>query len=182
MAGLDDLLTEAERLLAVTSSALADAPLADLVRKRLAEEFDDGRAPDRRVRPMPLAVRRTASGELIWSGSDVVFGEVTRRNANFRLLDESLVTRVLVQDGAVRGVRVRDLRSGHEHVVGARFTVVAADSLRTPQVLHASGVRPPPWAATSTTSRRSSTPPASATPRRSRPPRRRTAPSPRGAG
>nr|WP_230465861.1 GMC family oxidoreductase N-terminal domain-containing protein [Nonomuraea sp. ATCC 55076] len=142
VAGLDDLLTEAERLLAVTSSALADAPLADLVRKRLAEEFDDGRAPDRRVRPMPLAVRRTASGELIWSGSDVVFGEVTRRNANFRLLDESLVTRVLVQDGAVRGVRVRDLRSGHEHVVGARFTVVAADSLRTPQVLHASGVRP----------------------------------------
>lgn len=139
---LDDLLAESERLLGVTSSALADAPLADIVRKRLAEEFDDGRTPDRRVQPMPLAVRRTASGELIWSGSDVVFGDVTRRNVNFHLFDESLATRVLVQGGAVHGVQIRDLRSGHEHLVRARFTVVAADSLRTPQVLYASGIRP----------------------------------------
>ncbi|MCF6423788.1 hypothetical protein [Amycolatopsis tucumanensis] len=34
---------------------------------------------------MPLAVRRAADGWLVWSGFDVVFGEVTRTNPNFGL-------------------------------------------------------------------------------------------------
>jgi choline dehydrogenase-like flavoprotein len=37
---------------------------------------------------------------------------------------------------------VRDLRSGETHEVAARFVVVAADALRTPQLLWASGIRP----------------------------------------
>jgi pyranose oxidase len=55
---------------------------------------------------------------------------------------EALVTEVLVTDGRATGVRVRDLQTGDEHVVRARFVVVAADALRTPQLLWASGVRP----------------------------------------
>ena len=139
---LDELLDEAERLLSVTADALGDAPLAGDVRARLSAALDGGRAADRRVQPMPLAVRRTEDGALIWSGSDVVFGDATRENERFTLFDESLVTRVLTEDGAASGVTVRDRRSGTEHDVAARFVVVAADSLRTPQVLHASGVRP----------------------------------------
>jgi choline dehydrogenase-like flavoprotein len=53
------------------------------------------------------------------------------------------VTRVIVEDGRAAGVAVRDLRSGETHEVRARFVVVAADALRTPQVLWASGIRPP---------------------------------------
>lgn len=139
---LDELLDEAERILSVTTEALAEAPLSEEVRSRLSRAVDAGRAPDRRVRPMPLAVRRE-QGELRWSGADVVFGDETRRNANATLVDEALVTRVLVSDGEVRGVVVRDRRTGTDHEVHARFVVVAADALRTPQVLHASGVRPP---------------------------------------
>ena len=139
---LDDLLAEGERLLNVETHAFDDAPFADEVRKRLSGALDDGRDDDRRVGPMPLAVVRHADGRVTWSGSDVVFGEATRANPNFSLVPEALATEVLVSDGRATGVRVRDLRSGDEHVVRARFVVVAADALRTPQLLWASGVRP----------------------------------------
>lgn len=139
----DDLLAEGERLLGVSAAELADAPLAGEVRRRLAAAIDADRAADRRVQPMPLAVHRTGDGRLVWSGSDVVMGDVTRENPAFALHDESLVQRVVTRDDVVVGVQVEDRRTGAVHLVATRFAVVAADSLRTPQVLFASGVRPP---------------------------------------
>ncbi len=139
---LDELLDEGDRLLGVTTDAFDGAPYTELVRARLAAAVDDSRAAGRRVQRMPLAVHRRADGRLVWSGSDVVFGDVTRDNPRFQLHDESLVTRVLTEGGRATGVEVRDLRSGKVHQVGARFVVVAADALRTPQVLWASGIRP----------------------------------------
>lgn len=141
--GLDDLLTEAERLLAVDAHAFDDAPFAAEVRKRLASALDTGRPENRRVQPMPLAVRRHADGRVTWSGADVVFGEATRNNPRHTLFPEALVTRVLVERGRASGVLVRDLRDGgSEHQVRAHRVVVAADALRTPQLLWASAVRP----------------------------------------
>lgn len=139
---LDDLLDEADRLLGVTTDAFDDAPFTELVRERLAAAVDEGRVAETRVQRMPLAVHRRPDGRLVWSGSDVVLGDVTRANPRFRLYDESLVTRVLVEDGRAAGVEVRDLRTGDERVVRARAVVVAADALRTPQLLWASGIRP----------------------------------------
>ncbi|MGY1625016.1 GMC oxidoreductase [Geodermatophilus sp. SYSU D00965] len=139
---LDELLAEGERLLSVDAHAFDDAPFADEVRKRLSTALDGGRDDDRRVAPMPLGVVRHDDGRVTWSGSDVVFGEATRANPNFTLVPEALVTEVVVTDGRATGVRARDLRTGEEHVVRARFVVVAADALRTPQLLWASGVRP----------------------------------------
>ncbi|GGS23686.1 pyranose oxidase [Streptomyces humidus] len=139
---LDTLLAEAERLLHVDARAFDDAPFADEVRKRLAAALDEGRDDDRLVAPMPLAVVRHDDGRVTWSGSDVVFGEETRANPHCTLVPEALVTEVIVADGRASGVRVRDLPTGEEHVVHARFVVVAADALRTPQLLWASGVRP----------------------------------------
>lgn len=140
---LDELLDEAERLLGVDRHPFAGAPYTDIVRERLAAEFDPGRAPDRRVQPMPLAVRRRADGVLVWSGPDVVLGDVTRHNPNFTLYAEAQVQRVLIEDGRATGVRVLDRTDGAGHEVRARFVVVAADALRTPQLLFASGVRLP---------------------------------------
>ncbi|KZE94766.1 6'''-hydroxyparomomycin C oxidase [Agromyces sp. NDB4Y10] len=139
---LDELLDEADRLLGVTTDAFDGAPFTDLVRERLAAAVDEGRDPAARVQRMPLAVHRRPDGRLVWSGSDVVLGDVTRANPRFALHDESLATRVLVEDGRAAGVRVRDLRTGEEHEVRARAVVVAADALRTPQLLWASGIRP----------------------------------------
>ncbi|MFF0267014.1 GMC oxidoreductase [Kribbella sp. NPDC004536] len=140
--GLDELLTDAERVLGVTATALEDAPFAELIRRRLSAAIDDGRSPATRVQPMPLAVHRRADGQLVWSGSDVVMGEVTRSNPHFTLYDEALVTRVVVEQGRAAAVEVRDLRSNEVSTVRASFVVVAADALRTPQLLWASGIRP----------------------------------------
>lgn len=138
---LDELLDEGDRLLGVTTDAFDQAPFTALVRERLAAAVD-GRDPEARVQRMPLAVHRREDGRLVWSGSDVVLGDATRANPRFSLFDESLVTSVLVEGARAVGVRVRDLASGGEHEVRARFVVVAADALRTPQVLWASGIRP----------------------------------------
>ncbi|MBN9186186.1 MAG: GMC family oxidoreductase N-terminal domain-containing protein [Microbacterium sp.] len=139
---LDELLDEGDRLLGVTTDAFDGSPFGGIVRERLSVAVDEGRAPAARVQRMPLAVHRREDGRLVWSGSDVVLGDETRGNANFALHDESLVTRVLVAEGRVTGVEVRDLRTEERHVVRARFVVVAADALRTPQLLWASGIRP----------------------------------------
>jgi choline dehydrogenase-like flavoprotein len=139
---LDELLDEGDRLLGVTTDAFDSAPFTALVRDRLAAAVDEGRVDETRVQRMPLAVHRREDGRLVWSGSDVVLGDVTRENPNFSLFDESLVTRVIVEGGRATGVAVRDLRTGEVHEIRARFVVVAADALRTPQVLWASGVRP----------------------------------------
>ncbi|WAJ32965.1 GMC oxidoreductase [Arthrobacter sp. FX8] len=139
---LEELLNDADRLLGVTTSAFDGAPFSDLVRERLAAVVDHGRKPACRVRPMPLAVHRRKDGALVWSGSDVVMGGVTRENPQFELFDESLVTRVLVEDGMAAGIEVRDRRSGETYQMAARFVVVGADALRTPQLLWASGIRP----------------------------------------
>ncbi|MET8468766.1 GMC oxidoreductase [Streptomyces sp. NPDC006422] len=140
--GLDELLDEAERLLGVDAHAFDDAPFAAEVRKRLADALDTDRPPERRVRPMPLAVHRAPDGAVTWSGSDVVYGDVSRANARHTLFPEALVTRVLVENGRATGVRVKDMRTGTEHTVLAAHVVVAADALRTPQLLWASGIRP----------------------------------------
>lgn len=139
---LDELLDEGERLLGVRTDAFDAAPFGAIVRERLAAAVDEGRVEATKVQRMPLAAHRRDDGRLVWSGSDVVLGEVTRENPGFSLIDESLVTSVTRTGRRATGVVVRDLRSQEEHAVAARFVVVAADALRTPQLLWASGVRP----------------------------------------
>ncbi|MEV7636770.1 GMC oxidoreductase [Pseudarthrobacter enclensis] len=139
---LEELLDDADRLLGVTTHAFDGAPFSDLVRDRLAAAVDEGRDPVFRVQPMPLAVHRREDGGLVWSGSDVVMGDATRNNPQFELFDESLVTRVLVEDGTAAGIEVQDRRTGGTSRVAARYVVVGADALRTPQLLWASGIRP----------------------------------------
>lgn len=140
---LDALLDEGERLLGVTTDAFDASPYASLVRERLAAVVDGTRDEASRVQRMPLAVHRREDGNLVWSGSDVVLGDVTRANPHFALFDETLVTRVLRDSaGHAAGVAITDVRSGSTHEVRARFVVVAADALRSPQLLWASGIRP----------------------------------------
>lgn len=139
---LEQLLDDAERLLGVTTHAFDGAPFSELVLGRLAAAVDAGRTSAFHAQPMPLAVHRREDRGLVWSGSDVVMGDETRENPAFELFDESLVTRVLVEDGIAAGIEVQDRRSGETDRVAARYVVVGADALRTPQLLWASGIRP----------------------------------------
>ncbi|WP_218220997.1 GMC oxidoreductase [Nesterenkonia sp. Act20] len=139
---LDELLSEAERMLGVTSEAFDSSPFSELVRTRLAAAVNGSRPAEAGVRRMPLAVERREDDVLVWAGSDVVLGDVTRADAGYSLFDESVVTRILVESGRAVGVMVRDRLSGETHEVRARHIVVAADAIRSPQLLWASGVRP----------------------------------------
>ena len=139
---LDELLDEADRLLGVSAHAFDDAPFADEVRARLGGVFDASRPAGRNVQPMPLAVQRHDDGRVTWSGSDVVYGEPTRSNPRHTLVPEALARSLRVDGDRVTGVVVRDLQDGTEYAVAAGQVIVAADSVRTPQLLWASGIRP----------------------------------------
>ena len=140
---LDELLDEAERLLGVSTHAFDGAPFTDEVRARLGTVFNDSRPGGRKVQPMPLAVQTHGDGRVTWSGSDVVYGEATRSNPRHILFPEAQVRVLRLEDGGVSSVVVRDLQDGTEHQVAVGQVVVAADAVRTPQLLWASGIRPP---------------------------------------
>ena len=79
---------------------------------------------------------------MTWSGSDVVFGEATRENPRHTLYPEAHVRRVMLDGARVTGILLVDTQDDSEHEVLASEVVIAADALRTPQLLWASGVRP----------------------------------------
>ncbi|MFJ6535165.1 GMC oxidoreductase [Paenarthrobacter sp. NPDC091711] len=139
---LDSALSEAERLLSVTALAFEGAPFSAKVRQRLAGEFP--RTGSAAIKSMPLAVQKLPDGTITWSGTDVVLGPLAgpaTRGDRFELRDRTLCRRVLIDDGRVTGVELKNLTTGTEYTISAPVVVVAADALRTPQVLFASGIR-----------------------------------------
>lgn len=136
----DQVFAEAWRLLHVTQDAFAGWPLGAEVRAALADALDDDRPADRRVQPMPLAIR-VEDGERYWTGTDVILGDsLTRGSVELRA--ETTAIRIEGSGARVTGVVLRD-RHGGEQTVASGAVFIAADSFRTPQLLHASGLRPP---------------------------------------
>ena len=136
---LDEALARAEELLAVTTHAFDHAPLTGAVQQVLGQLFDQ---PERRpVGAMPVAVSVEDDGALHWTGPAVIAGDLWQRD-NTTLLTGTLARRVLLDGESATGVETIDLASGERRVIKARAVVVAADAFRTPQLLHASGLRP----------------------------------------
>ncbi|MGW2373260.1 GMC oxidoreductase [Kitasatospora sp. NPDC001683] len=139
---LDEALAVAERLLDVSSTQFQGSAFAAHLQQVLGADLDEDRAPGRRVQPMPMAVRNTPAG-LRRCGTDVVLGDLAAgANPHFELRPDTLCERILTADGRALGVRLRDRADGTAYQVRAEHVVVAADPLRTPQLLFASGVRP----------------------------------------
>jgi choline dehydrogenase-like flavoprotein len=135
---LDEALTRAEQLLAVTTHAFDRAPLIGAVQKVLGELFDKPRR--RPVGSMPVAVTAEDDGTLHWTGPAIIAGDLWNRT-NVRLRTGALVTRVLMDGDRATGVEFVDVATGERSALEARAVVVAADAFRTPQLLHASGIR-----------------------------------------
>lgn len=140
-AEFEDAFAESWRLLNVTRDAFEGAPLGSEVRAVLTEVLEGSRDADRRVQPMPLAVRVGDDGSRYWTGTDVILGQSIAGGA-VELRAETLVTRIETDGSRVTGVVVRDA-GGAEQRLAARAVFVAADSFRTPRLLHVSGIRPP---------------------------------------
>ena len=136
---LDEALTRAEELLAVTTHAFDRAPLIGSVQRVLGELFDrPGRRP---VGAMPVAVSVGEDGALHWTGPAIVAGDLWDR-PDVELRTGTLARRIVVDGDRATGVEVVDLGSGERSRIDARAVVVAADAWRTPRLLHVSGIRP----------------------------------------
>jgi pyranose oxidase len=95
---------------------------------------------------MPLACRVEPGGKRYWVGADVVLGPLAepayQRAGRFELRAETLCRQLFTADRRVTGALIEHLPSGVREVVEAKVVIVAADTLRTPQLLWASGIRP----------------------------------------
>jgi choline dehydrogenase-like flavoprotein len=141
-ATLDAALATAERLLGVSATQWAGSERAARREGILSGLFDHGRTPDRRVQPMPLAVNREAPGTG-QSGPAVILGALLGDTQDhFELRPGTLCRRVAMHGDRAAGVELVDLASATAYQVAADHVVIAADTLRTPQLLFASGVRP----------------------------------------
>jgi len=138
-ADLDAALDHAEQLLGVTVFG-TDNGVPGALRRVMAAEFDGpGLSP---VGYMPTAAHWDGAG-LRFTGTGAILGDLEAAAPGFELRAETLARRVLVEDGAAIGAELEDRRTGEVTVVRARHVVVCADGLRTPQLLFASGIRPP---------------------------------------
>lgn len=99
--------------------------------------------PERRAGHMPMAGIAHADRPFARTGPrDIAPFLFDGSVPNVTLQTGALVTRILSDDGTVTGVVARDLATGAETAyTGGRY-LVAADALRTPQLLWASGIRP----------------------------------------
>jgi choline dehydrogenase-like flavoprotein len=140
---LDDALATAERLLRVSATQFAGSKVAARRQEIVSGLFDQGRAPGRQVQPMPLAMIPDTSGTG-QSGPAVILGDLLGgAQDHFELRPGTLCRRVVMDGGRAAGVELTDLASAVTYQVAADQVVIAADALRTPQLLFASGVRPP---------------------------------------
>jgi choline dehydrogenase-like flavoprotein len=139
---VDDLQT-AKRLLRVHPQAFTGNPYREpiLTALRAAVPSD---IHGRDAQDMPLAgLRRTGGGSFARTGPRDIAPELFDESApHIALVPGTLATQILHSNGKVSAVVARDLATGTEREVPARSVVVAADTLRSPQILWASKIRP----------------------------------------
>ena len=138
---LDAAYERADELLGVDHRFNADAPTNVVIRRRLGEVFDAETPLARPVQPLPLAVSVDAAGKVHWSGVDGILRPYLN-DERFELRPDTLARRIVLDGDAAVGVELEDRVTGNRYVQPAEHVVVAADALRTPQLLFASGIRP----------------------------------------
>ena len=122
-------------------SKVGGAILAAL-QEEFKEDFRDGVTPIR----LPLSGRELDNGTMIWGGTDFVFGPLTDATSElskrFTLRPLTMARRILTDGARATGVLLEDAVTGEQEELHADAVVVAADAMRTPQLLWASGIRP----------------------------------------
>ncbi|OZV75394.1 choline dehydrogenase [Micromonospora echinospora] len=137
-------LNTARRALGVTSAAIGPTLPGEVVLAELRRRYRGVGPADRAPQLMPMAVTREPGGRLLRTGPSRIFPPLgSGGDSRFTLLPRTLAV-ALDHDGRrVRGAVVLDVETGDRRVIEATATVVCADAFRTPQLLFASGIRPP---------------------------------------
>jgi choline dehydrogenase-like flavoprotein len=141
---LNDALAAAERYLAVRRDAFPDSVEGRAILDTLRATYDDGLPPGRKVDRMPLACATADDGAPYWTGTDVVLGPLAEPGVDtFELRSETICRRLAVEGTRVVAAEIEHRPTGERERIEARTFFAAADPLRTPQLLWASGIRPP---------------------------------------
>lgn len=135
----------AEGLLKVSPYAYPESELSKQLLATLDKTFDSITQDSKPIQRMPLACQYE-NGRRTWSGSNTILGEASATPENRKNLLEirhsTLCSRLIYQDGRVSSALLNDLENGQSYEVKVSKVIVAADALRTPQLLWASGIRP----------------------------------------
>jgi choline dehydrogenase-like flavoprotein len=136
-------LERAQRLLGVEPDPYGPTPARGPVLSVLDDAFGDVSAPGRGPQPMPMALRDGPDGRMVRTGPSTIFPPLAHGgDERTRVLTETTCLRIEHVDGRATGAVLRGLRDDVESTVTADAVVVAADVLRSPQLLWASGIRP----------------------------------------
>jgi choline dehydrogenase-like flavoprotein len=138
---LEASFVKAEELLCVTQNAFPVTPEGENILRVLNQALGENYSPNRQAQPMPLACKTDEQGNRYWTGPDVILGDLLQ-NPNFSLRSETICRRLLHKNGIVTQAEVEHLPTGTKENIEAKIVIVAADALRTPQLLWASGIRP----------------------------------------
>ncbi|WP_049293220.1 GMC oxidoreductase [Franconibacter helveticus] len=145
-AELDAAFQTAESYLRVTAQGFPQTALSQQIITRLNQHFGAARPVARQAQPMPLACTPRDGDKPCWSGVDAVLGELAQADVRARrgveIRTNTLCRRLLTHAERVTGAELYHLPDGEAYTVTAKVVIVAADALRTPQLLYASGIRP----------------------------------------
>ncbi|GAB3259961.1 GMC oxidoreductase [Kineosporia babensis] len=139
----DEHLSAAQRHLRVTSNGYDDNPFTKAILAALEQVAP---CPDTRraAQLMPMAgVTGSLTGPGRTSPLDVLPEMNPAHDTPVSVLHGSLCTRILATKNRATGAVVRNTNGGAEREIHARTVIVAADALRTPQLLYASGLGGP---------------------------------------
>jgi pyranose oxidase len=147
----DRAFAKAKELLHVTQTAFPESPESRAILRTLDSVFKEKLGKDRQVQPMPLACKVLENGERYWASSDLILGDLADAGSssenfknfpNFELRSETLCRCLNTEGGKIESVLIEHLPTGKQETIKAKVVIVAADALRTPQLLWASGIRP----------------------------------------
>ncbi len=143
--GYERAFAKAEELLCVTQDAFPATPEGNAILNTLGDVFNKRLSSDRQVQPMPLACKVNNRGERYWVASDVILGPMAAPNyeGNLEIRSETICRQLLRKGDTIAGAMIEYLPAGRQEEIRAKVVIVAADALRTPQLLWASGIRPP---------------------------------------
>jgi choline dehydrogenase-like flavoprotein len=135
-------LAVAQEALHATSPSIGPTLPGRIVLEQLAAHYGARTPTPREPQPMPMAFAPGGTGRHR-VGPAVIFPPIGgAADDAFDLLTGHLAVELLHDDGRVAGARLRRTADDADVIVHAAVTVVCADTFRTPQLLHASGIRP----------------------------------------
>jgi pyranose oxidase len=138
---MDESLAKAREILNVTQSAFPSSPESEAILNILNQTLGTNHAENRQAQPMPLACKTDEAGNRYWTASDVILGNALE-NPNFELRSETICRKLIHENGKIIGAEIEHIQSKEKETIKAKIVIVAADPLRTPQLLWASNIRP----------------------------------------